>query len=392
MAPDRRRFLQFLAASPLLPHLPVQQLGAQQLTKPEDGLSVMDFEAAAKRALPPAHWGYMTSGVDDDITLKANHEAFQHYRLRVRRLVDVSKPDLRTEVFGQTWESPIFICPCGSQRAFHNDGELATARAAKAKQTQMILSTQTSVPIEDVNKTYGKPVWFQLYTTSRWDATEKLVKRAEDSGSPVLVFTIDQQVGRNTETQARIRPQDTRNCAGCHEGGGPATFSQQGKPMYAGIDTNGIALVDPALTWTSVDRLKKFTRMKVVLKGIVTREDAILARQHGADGIIVSNHGGRAEESGLASIDCLAEVVDGAGSMPVMVDGGVRRGTDVYKALALGARAVGIGRPYLWGLSAFGQAGVERVLDILHSELQLIMRQCGTPAVKQITRASVQRA
>jgi len=389
MTPDRRRFLQYLAASPLLPHLRAQQAG---LTKPEDGLSVMDFEDAAHRALPPAHYGYMASGVDDDLTLKVNHEAFQHYRLRVRRLVDGSKPDLRTELFGQMWDSPVFICPCGSQRAFHADGELATARAAANKQTQMILSTQTSIPIEDVNKTYGRPVWFQLYTTSRWDATEKLVKRAEDSGSPVLVFTIDQQAGRNTEMQARIRPQDTRNCTGCHEGGGPSTFSQKGKPMYAGIDSNGLALVDPALTWTSVDRLKKFTRMKVVLKGIVTREDAILARQHGADGIIVSNHGGRAEESGLATIDCLAEVVEGAGPLPVMLDGGVRRGTDVYKALALGARAVGIGRPYLWGLSAFGQPGVERILDILHAELQLTMRQCGTPAIKQITKASVQKA
>jgi 4-hydroxymandelate oxidase len=256
----------------------------------------------------------------------------------------------------------------------------------------MILSTQTSVAVEEVNKAYGRPVWFQLYTTSSWTATEKLVKRAEDSGCPVLAFTIDQQVGRNTETQSRIRPSDTRDCATCHEGGGPATFSQRGKPMYAGIDTNGLALVDPALTWTSVDRLKKLTRMKLVLKGIVTREDAVLARQHGADGIIVSNHGGRAEESGLATIDCLPEVVDGAGPIPVMIDGGVRRGTDIYKALALGARAVGIGRPYLWGLSAFGQAGVERVLDILRAELQLTMRQCGTPSVKQITRAYVQKA
>src|SRR6476646_12197155 len=145
MSPARRRFLQFLAASPLLSHL-----RAQQLTKAEDGLSVMDCEAAAKRILPPAHWGYMTSGVDDDLTLKVNHEAFQHYRLRVRRLVDGSKPDLRTDVFGQVWDSPIFICPCGSQRAFHPDGELATARAANNKQTQMILSTQTSIPIEDV--------------------------------------------------------------------------------------------------------------------------------------------------------------------------------------------------------------------------------------------------
>jgi isopentenyl diphosphate isomerase/L-lactate dehydrogenase-like FMN-dependent dehydrogenase len=387
MSPNRRRFLQFLAASPLL-----TRVSAQQAASPAGVLNVMEFEELAHHALPPAHWGYMASGVDDDLTLKANHEAFRHYQLRARRLVDVSKPDLHTDIFGQTWESPIFICPCGSQRAFHPDGELATARAAKAKQTQMILSTQTSLPIEEVNKTYGKPVWFQLYTTSRWDATEKLVKRAEDSGSPVLVFTIDQQAGRNTETQSRIRPQDTRNCGACHEGGGPNTFSQQGKPMYAGIETKGLDLVNATLTWAAVDRLKKFTRMKVVLKGIMTREDAILARQHGADGIIVSNHGGRAEESGFATIDALAEVVDGAGPLPVMLDGGVRRGTDAYKALAMGARAVGIGRPYLWGLSAFGQAGVERVLAILNAELKLTMGQCGTPTIKQITRAAVQKA
>jgi isopentenyl diphosphate isomerase/L-lactate dehydrogenase-like FMN-dependent dehydrogenase len=389
MTPDRRRFLQFLAASPLFSQAWAQQAPA---AKAADVLSVMELEELAHRALPPAHWGYMATGVDDDLTLKANHAAFQHYQLRARRLVDVVKADLHTDIFGQTWDSPIFICPCGSQRAFNPDGELATARAAKAKQTQMLLSTQTSVSIEDVNKVYGKPVWFQLYTTSRWDATEKLVKRAEDSGSPVLVFTIDQQAGRNTETQSRIRPQDTRNCGACHEGGGPNTFSQQGKPMYAGINTRGLDLVDASLTWASVDRLKKLTRMKLVLKGIVTREDAVLARQHGADGIIVSNHGGRAEESGLATIDCLAEVVEGAGPMPVMLDGGVRRGTDAYKALALGARAVGIGRPYLWGLSAFGQAGVERVLDILNAELKLTMKQCGTPSLKQITRAAVQKA
>jgi isopentenyl diphosphate isomerase/L-lactate dehydrogenase-like FMN-dependent dehydrogenase len=381
----RRRFLQFLAASPLL--------RAQQLPMgPGDVLGVMDFEELAHRALPPAHWGYMATGVDDDFTLKANHEAYKHYQLRARRLVDVSQPDLKTEIFGTPWDMPIFICPCGSQRAFHNEGELATARAAQSRKTQMILSTQTSVAVEDVNKAYGRPVWFQLYTTSNWTATEKLVKRAEDSGCPVLAFTIDQQVGRNTETQSRIRPSDTRNCAACHEGGGPSTFSQRGKPMYTGIETNGLALVDPALTWTSVDRLKKMTRMKIVLKGIVTREDAVLARQHGADGIIVSNHGGRAEESGLATIDCLEEVVAGAGPIPVMIDGGIRRGTDAYKALALGARAVGIGRPYLWGLSAFGQSGVERVLDILRAELQLTMRQCGTPAVTQITGAYVRKA
>jgi isopentenyl diphosphate isomerase/L-lactate dehydrogenase-like FMN-dependent dehydrogenase len=161
--------------------------------------------------------------------------------------------------------------------------------------------------------------------------------------------------------------------------------------MYNGIDTSTLALVDPALTWESVDRLKKFTKMKLLLKGIVTAEDTALAREHGVDGIIVSNHGGRGEESGLGTIEVLQEVVDAAGSMPVLIDGGFRRGSDVYKALAIGAKAVGIGRPYVWGLSAFGQAGVERVLEILNAELALTMRQCGTPSIRQIARTSVER-
>ena len=160
--------------------------------------------------------------------------------------------------------------------------------------------------------------------------------------------------------------------------------------MFAGLDVNGVGLAAPALTWDTVERLKKLTSMKVVLKGIETREDAELACQHGADGIIVSNHGGRAEESGRGTIECLPEVVEAAqGRVPVMIDGGVRRGADAFKALALGAKAVGIGRPYLWGLSAFGQPGVERVLELLRTELSLIMRQCGVKSIEEITRASV---
>ena len=392
MAPARyrREFLRFLAASPLLAEAWAQ--GTPGPASPADILGVMDLEEAAHRILPPAHWGYMATGVDDDRTLRANREAFGHYQLRPRRLVDVSAVDLKTEIFGVTWDSPIFICPCGSQKAFHAEGELATARAAAAKKTQMILSTQTTAPIEDVMKASGAPVWYQLYTTTNWSVTEKLVAHAEKAGSPVVVYTVDQAGGRNTETQARIRPLDTRNCAGCHPGGGPNTFGMRGKPMFAGIDITGLELSDPRLTWDSVDRLKKMTRMKVVLKGIVTREDAVLAREHGADGIIVSNHGGRAEESGRGSVECLEEVLAGAGRLPVLIDGGFRRGTDIYKALALGAKAVGIGRPYLWGLSVFGQPGVERVLEILRAELQLTMRQCGTPSIAKITRAAVQRA
>jgi isopentenyl diphosphate isomerase/L-lactate dehydrogenase-like FMN-dependent dehydrogenase len=394
---NRRAFLRFLAASPALPAA-VQQLWAEDkdvqtalLKDPKEALNILEFEEAARRILPPAHLGYMASGVDDEVTLRANREGFKQFKLRARRLVDVSKVDLNTEALGIPLEWPLFLSPVGGQMAFHPDGELGTARAAGAKKTQMILSTQTTKPIEDIMKAAGRPIWFQLYTTSRWDVTEKLVKHAQDAGATVLAFTVDQQGGRNTETATRLRRTDTRNCSGCHEGGTPQTFRQY-KPMYDGLETDKLGMVDPALTWDAVDKLKKFTKMKLVLKGIVTGDDAKLAREHGADGVIVSNHGGRAEESGRGTIECLPEVLDGAGNMPVMIDGGFRRGTDVYKALALGARAVGMGRPYIWGLSAFGQAGVERVIDMMRAELTMTMRQMGTPTMKSITKASIIRA
>jgi isopentenyl diphosphate isomerase/L-lactate dehydrogenase-like FMN-dependent dehydrogenase len=385
----RRRFLKFLAGSPLLASVPAEAWQeAAVLENPKDALNVMEFEAAARKALPPAHYGYMATGVDDDKTLRANHEAYGRIQLRPRRLVDVREASTRTSLFGKVWESPIFLCPCGYQNAFHPQGEAATARAARARKSLMLLSTVTTVPVEEVNREYGAPVWYQLYATSSWTITEKLVKRAEAAGCPVLVWTIDLMAGRNTETQTRFRRLDTRDCTTCHGPGGPGGLRRD--PMFAGLDLTGVGLAAPALTWDAVERLKNLTSMKVVLKGIETREDTELACRHGADGIIVSNHGGRAEESGRATIECLTEVVEAArGRVPVMIDGGIRRGTDVFKALALGAKAVGIGRPYLWGLSAFGQPGIERVIEILRTELNLVMRQCGTRSIEEITRASV---
>jgi isopentenyl diphosphate isomerase/L-lactate dehydrogenase-like FMN-dependent dehydrogenase len=386
---DRRRFLKFLAGSPLLASLPAEAWQeAAVLENPKDALNVMDFEAAARKALPPAHYGYMATGVDDDYTLRANHEAYRRIQLRPRRLVDVREASMRTSLFGTNWETPIFICPCGYQNAFHAQGEVATARAARVRKNLMILSTVTTISVEEVNREYGAPVWYQLYATSNWTITEMLVKRAEAAGCPVLVWTIDLMAGRNTETQTRFRRLDTRDCTTCHGSAGPGSLRRI--PMFAGLDLTGVGIAAPGLTWDAVERLKKLTSMKVVLKGIETGEDADLACRHGADGIIVSNHGGRAEESGRATIECLKEVVDAArGRVPVMIDGGIRRGTDVFKALALGAKAVGIGRPYLWGLSAFGQPGIERVLEILRTELNLVMRQCGTRSIEEITRASV---
>jgi isopentenyl diphosphate isomerase/L-lactate dehydrogenase-like FMN-dependent dehydrogenase len=326
--------------------------------------------------------------VDDDATLKANHEAYRHIELRPRRLVDVRVIDTRVDLFGTTWETPIFLCPVGSQRAFYAEGELATARAAKSKRTLQILSTVTSTGVEDVIAARGAPVWYQLYATSRWEITEQLVKRAEAAGCPALAWTIDLPAGRNTETRRRLTQLDSRQCSTCH--GELPVGALQRKPMFRGIDVSGVTTSWPGFTWEYVDRLKKMTRMKLLLKGIQTREDARLSIEHGVDGIIVSNHGGRAEESSRATVQCLPEVVDAVnGRIPVLIDGGIRRGTDVFKALALGACAVGIGRPYIWGLTAFGQAGVERVLYILQTEFELCMRQCGTRSLAEITRSSV---
>lgn len=391
---NRREFLAFLAASAAV--TPSVRAWAQQaattskepfvLKSAKDALQIMDFEEAAKRALPPAHWGYMASGSEDDATLRANVAAYGKIGLRPRRLVDVSKPDMSTTVFGQKWETPLFVCPVGGQRAFHADGEMATARAAKARHHQMILSNVTTYSIEEVGKTLGTTPWQQLYMPVKWEDTERMVKRIEDAGCPVLVWTVDLLAGRNTPTMARFARMDTRNCTSCHTGGPGVPIY---RPMYEGLEGR---YNPPFANWETFDKLKKITKMKVMLKGIDSPDDAELAVQHGVDGIVVSNHGGRAAETLRPTIDCLPEVVQAVkGRVPVFVDGGVRHGGDIYKALASGATGVGIGRPYIWGLSAFGEEGVDRVLEILRAELRLTMQQMGTPTVKDITAARIAR-
>ncbi len=357
-----------------------------------DALDVFDLEAVAQRVVPPAHWGYLQSGVDGDLTLHANEGAFARYQLKPRRMVDVSHIDLSVEVFGTKFSSPVFCCPIGSLRAFHPDGDLGVARATKSKGALQIMSTQASFSVEDVTAARGAPVWYQLYTTNRFEVTRKLLKRVQSAGCPVVAVTVDTPAGRNTVTATRMRREDTRNCSLCH------TVDQHGnprpnlaaEPMFTGIDTRGLGLTSPSLTWDFVKQLKDSTSMKVVLKGIEAEEDAALAVEHGADGIMVSNHGGRALESGRATLDSLPDVIRGAaGRIPVLMDGGVRRGTDVYKALALGAHAVGIGRPYAWGLAAFGQEGVERVLDLLNRDLRLAMAGCGATSIRGISARSL---
>jgi isopentenyl diphosphate isomerase/L-lactate dehydrogenase-like FMN-dependent dehydrogenase len=384
VAPDsarsRRAFLRVLASSPLFAY--AGSLGAVFqddfiISRPEDAINVMEFEAAAKKALPPSHWAYLATGVDDEATIRANREGFTHYQLRPRRLVNVSKIDMSVDLFGTRWETPIALAPCGT--IFHAEGAVAVARAAQSRKTLQICSSgqEADRGIETVMKARGGPVWYQLYASQNFDTTLQTVKRVESSGVPVLVWTVDTLTGTNRETTQRLRRLDTRQCSSCHTS----------EPR---IGSPGGEYRANSLTWDALRRLKDSTQMKVLVKGILTPEDAELCIQYGADGVVVSNHGGRSTETGRASIDCLPEVVQAVrGRIPVLVDGGFRRGTDVFKAMALGARAILIGRPYQWGVSAFGTPGVEAVLTILQNELHLVMAQCGTRSIAEIGAASI---
>ena len=393
MIHTRRRFLRFLAASPVagtlaLPELvrAAQEAGLREaplIGSPQDALDVFEFREVARATLPPAHFGYIQTGVEAGRTFTRNHEAYDEIQLRVRRLVDVSNIDTTVEILGRTWDSPIIVAPCGSQRAFHPEGELATARAAKAQGHLQVLSTVTTTSVEDVAEARGEPVWYQLYPTPLWSIAERLIERAEGAGSPALVLTVDSPASSDRDPGERWARLDTRDCLRCHA----VPFER--KPMFDGIDMTEADenIFNPAMDWAYVRRLREATDMRIVLKGIVRGDDAARAVEEGVDAIVVSNHGGRSEESGRATVESLPEVVDAvAGRIPVIVDGGIRRGNDILKALAIGATAVQIGRPYLWGLAAFGQPGVERVLEMLRGELALAMQFAGAPTIADLDR------
>ena len=402
----RRNLLRFLAASPLLagsdalaqaerlPDPPVwaPRLLDKPIDSPRSALDVFDFEIVAHKNLPPAHFGYMASGVDDEVTLRANREGFLKFQLLPRRLIDVSRIDTRMELFGETWGSPIVISPTGSNRAFHEDGEVAVARAARKGNHLQMLSTVATTSIEAAIEARGRPVWFQLYPTDRWDVAETLARRADKAGAGAIVLTVDVLARQNWETLARMIRMDTRDCSACHQRS-MASFLGR-KPNFEGIDGSGLMTTGhTTLTWAFIKRLRDTVKTRLLVKGLMTAEDARLAVSNGLDGIVVSNHGGRAEDSGRSTIDALPEIVGAVGGkLPIIVDSGFRRGTDIVKALAMGAHAVGIGRPYLWGLGAFGQAGVERVLEILQGELRSVMMQMGAPTLKDLVPSMVRRA
>lgn len=386
-AHNRRQFMQFLAASPLcgaFGGIDFVHAAGQAIGIPADAIDIFDLEATASGIIPTAHWGYLATGVDSDSTLRANRTAFEKYQVRSRRLVDVSSVDTSVDILGTKWPTPIVIAPVGSQKAFHADGEIAVARAAKSRDHLQILSTVTSTSIEEVAAAREDPLWFQLYTMGGWKGVRARLRRAEAVGCPVVVLTVDMSGGTDARhTLARAVRNDTRDCSVCHEGDGPAART---KPMLVG----GGSGEEMSLTWELLDRLKQETSMRVFVKGIVTAEDAELCLEHGADGIIVSNHGGRGDESGRGAIDSLAEVASAVrGRTTLMMDSGIRRGNDIFKALALGADAIMVGRPYIWGLGSFGQPGVERALEILTEELKIAMQSFGTPTIADIGAANI---
>jgi isopentenyl diphosphate isomerase/L-lactate dehydrogenase-like FMN-dependent dehydrogenase len=407
---SRRKLLQYLAASPLvasgaidlygmeapskLPDPMIWGLADRELIKsPKDAINVFEFEPVARKNVPPAHFGYMASGIDDEVTLRANRDGFLKFQLRPRRLNDVSKVDMSVELFGVKYDTPIFVCPTGGNKFFNPDGEVAVAKAARVGNHLQILSTSSNDSVEDVTRARGAPIWFQLYASPQWEVAQALIKRAESAGCPVLAVTVDRVGGRNQETLFRLMREDTRECSGCHD---RASFAKRvfRRHNYDGIDLSGITGSGESsnLSWETVKRMRDITKMKIVLKGILTPEDAELAVQNGMDGILVSNHGGRGEDNGRSTIDALPEIITVVnGRMPVIIDSGFRRGTDVVKALAIGAQAVGIGRPYLWGLGAFGQEGVERVLDLVRTETRAAMQQCGVRSVKELNPSFVRR-
>jgi len=347
-------------------------------------LNLAEIEVAAKERLTTLAYEYYVGGANDEVTVRENRSAFERLALRYHVLVDVSRRSTKTTVLGAPIDLPVLVAPTAFQRLACDDGELAMARASAASGTVMILSTASTCTIEDVAAVGGRQ-WFQLYVYADRGLTKALIERAEAAGMGAVVLTVDAPVlGR--------RERDVRNRFHLPDGIRLANVPSSGSipvptgPGDSGLHNHFASGIDAGLTWRDIEWLRSITRLPVLIKGIVRGDDAARAVEHGVAGIIVSNHGGRQLDTAVASIRALPEVVEAvAGRVEVLLDGGVRRGTDVIKALALGARAVLLGRPVVWGLAADGENGARRVLELMRAEIDLAMALCGCPTIDDIT-------
>lgn len=350
--------------------------------------SISDYEKAAKTKMTPLAWEYISGGAGDEITLAWNHDAYGDIKLRNRVLVDVSKIDTTTRLFGQDLAHPILIAPTAYHKLVHREGEVATARGAGLAKTPMIVSSFATTRIEEIAKAATTPLWFQLYVQPDREFTRELVARVHAAGVRALVLTVDTPVlgARNRETRIGFKLPDgiTReNLVGLDARVASATHRPPEGQIYS-------AVLEPRLTWKDVDWLRSISKVPVLLKGILDPDDAKRAVDAGVSGIIVSNHGARNLDTVPATITALPRITEVVnGRVPVIVDGGIRRGTDVLKALALGASAAGIGRPYLYGLAVDGSAGVARVVDILKTEFEMAMALTGRTTIAAIDRSVI---
>lgn len=345
-------------------------------------VNLHDFEPLARKRVTRMAYDYVAGGGADEITLRRNRDQFDRILLKPRVLVDVRKLDTRTEIFGQPLEHPVLLAPTAYHKLMHREGELATARGAGATQTTMCVSSFATTAIEKIAATKATRLWFQLYVQPDKSFTKDLVARAEAAGCTALVITVDTPVlpARDRETRAKfelppgIEMENLTDLMLKHK--------QSGHRMIEGIYA---AIFEPRLTWEMVAWLRSLTKLPVILKGVLAPEDARRAAAEGASGVLVSNHGGRNLDTAPATIEALPRVVEAVeGRVPVLLDGGVRRGTDVVKALALGAKAVLIGRPYLWALATAGAPGVQKSVALLRSELEAAMALCGVTSLSQI--------
>ncbi len=335
-------------------------------------VNISDYEAPARARIDPAHWDYYMGGSDDELTLRANRSAFERIQLRPRMLVDVSECSTSTNALGTPIAMPIMVAPTAFHALAHPEGECETARGVGKAGTLMTVSTVANRTIEEIAQAASGPLWFQLYVYEDQKITADLMCRAEKSGYRAIVLTVD-------APRFARRERDIRN------------HLQIPPPPHitANFKADDVTRLKPSLTWKDIAWLRTLTTLPILVKGILTAEDARLAVEHGLDGIIVSNHGGRQLDGAIASITALPEIAAVAGRCEVYLDGGIRRGTDVLKALALGARAVLVGRPVLWGLATSGAEGVANVLTMLRTEFELAMALCGRPTLASIDRSLI---